>query len=226
MEWIRIKPQHILFSDFTDVQLSALIKFQCLIAQLERIPTEKEMAKVISGHALTSLKSTLNQSGTELRLIADKVMEDVKNYQQKKAKAKEKMARHREKQEDVTRNVASNVTGYVTSNVTDIEKSRLDKIREDESITPYESPNSLEYLFKQWKSKNPLESKNKKIRDAAEAHISAALNRGIKAQEIEKLIWETSGKGIMPWELFKQNKDKSIEAIQNVNRIIEQYQGG
>ena len=54
-------------------------------------------------------------------------------------------------------------------------------------------------------------SKNQKMvegypsyRQKIEAEILSALSRGWDAKEIEKQIWNTAGKGVAPWELFKK----------------------
>lgn len=106
----------------------------------------------------------------------------------------------------------------------------IDKEAEvDKEYTPL-PPTPVQYLLNQWRSKNRLEARNLKLSNMAEAEISAALNRGIKATEIEKIIWDTAGKGIKPWELFQRpsNKiqDPSVEAINKGLEIARKYAGG
>lgn len=137
MEWIRIKPQHILNTQLTKTEKCALIEMQLLTASLERLPTERELLQLTTKKTLTSIENYLKLNQICIEFILKKVMEDVKKYQQKKEKDKEKMALWREKKHVVTSNVTSNVTSSVTSNVTVKDKIREDNIH---TISQFTTP--------------------------------------------------------------------------------------
>ncbi len=219
MDWVKIKEKHILHTGFTLAEIGCLVKAQLLTAHLERMPTEKELFSELPKHTLDTVQSKLGDQSTTLRQVLDKVLEDVRAVVDRRLANKARVKKHRENKEKID---------VVTHYSNEPEKRREDKRRED-NITPL-PPTPVQYLLNQWRSKNRLEARNLKLSNMAEAEISAALNRGIKATEIEKIIWDTAGKGIKPWELFQRpsNKiqDPSVEAINKGLEIARKYAGG
>lgn len=78
MDWTKIKTRHFLNTDYTLVERGALITLVLLCAHLERIPTEKEMVRHTSKHALCRVRSKLEDTSTTLREVFGKVLEDVR----------------------------------------------------------------------------------------------------------------------------------------------------
>lgn len=64
------------------------------------------------------------------------------------------------------------------------------------------------FLLNTWRSKNPEYARAyPKHALKIESAISAALKSGYTHQEIEKIIWDTAGKNVPPWELFPKKTD-------------------
>ncbi len=119
MDWIKIKPQHHLFSDLTEKEGYALIKIQCLTGHLEKMPTREQMLKVTHYKTLTNLQERLNRGSITLQDILNRVLIDVQEVNDKKTYWKEVKQKQRRLQKNVHKEVQ--------------EKShhREDKIRED-----------------------------------------------------------------------------------------------
>ncbi len=119
MDWIKIKPQHHLFSDLTEKEGYALIKIQCLTGHLEKMPTREQMLKVTHYKTLTNLQERLKRGSITLQDILNRVLIDVQEVNDKKTYWKEVKQKQRRLQKNVHKEVQ--------------EKShhREDKIRED-----------------------------------------------------------------------------------------------
>lgn len=104
MDWVKIKAQHILFSAFTDVQVSALVKAQLLTAQMERMPTRKHLVKVIHHQILKSLEAALIRDGFSLNAVLMKVLCDVDEVKKDREASKKRMQALRASRRGVTPN--------------------------------------------------------------------------------------------------------------------------
>jgi len=113
MDWIKIKTKHVLNSQLTLGQIGALTKYQCLIAQLERMPTETELHRLIRKREWDSLVSALQSIAQTLPTydpnVAQTVAKCVLNDAQKVAKHRQ-MATERKHKERINKEVALNVT--------------------------------------------------------------------------------------------------------------------
>ena len=123
MDWIKIKVKHI-SPDYTCRELGALIKYHALVARLERIPTEGEIKREFFRNEKTYnlLQKKCKLLSFTLQDVANKVLEDVQNVDEKRTYEKERKRKQRAKE------VLSHRTGRDSPIV---DKIREDKIRED-----------------------------------------------------------------------------------------------
>jgi len=126
-----------------------------LTAQLEKVPSEKQILQLIRRKTYTQLnQKLLKTDAKDTQNVLKKVVEDVQNVQRKKQQSKLKIAKWREKQKDVT----GNKDKAVTSNVTGQEKRREEKRREEENLVYRESrtfsPPSIDEVKKYLAEKN------------------------------------------------------------------------
>jgi len=127
MEWIKIKAQHILFSNLTNSQVGALIKCQLICAQMEAIPDREILSRLVGSKSLAGLEENLRRSSVDLFHVLKKVLEDVQEVAKFRESSKLKMQYWRELRRNKDKHVTSNVTSNVTNHVTD--KSRVEKSR-------------------------------------------------------------------------------------------------
>ena len=121
LDWVRIKQEHIT-AEFTDAQVGSLVRFQLLVARLNRHPTDKELYRETSRKTVSKLKEVLSMFGTDLEIIAIKVLEDVEKIQRRKKVSQESSSNLRLK--------SSDGDGHVTA----LDKRREEKRREDKNI--------------------------------------------------------------------------------------------
>ena len=109
MDWIKIKTKHYFYLDLTLAEIGLLIKIQCLAAQLEKIPTEKQILKIPGSGSkrLQHINKVLTSDQQSINNILTKVLQDVNKVSTKREQSKEKMANWREKKAVVTGNVTS-----------------------------------------------------------------------------------------------------------------------
>jgi len=146
MDWIKVKTSHALYeyADLSDAQFRAWIKAMCLVAVMEKIPNEEDLARQINSRTLKSLREKLALHRTPLELILKKVLEDVEYTINLKAKNRSKIAEYRHKKAK-----CNPLHDTVTETVTLPDKIREDKIREDNYITPrYYFSTAYEKKFK------------------------------------------------------------------------------
>lgn len=120
MEWIKIPTDNILYSEYKDSELIALIKYQALYSQLETEPT------------LPQLKRVLNQKQLKFVMSCKGVVEELVKSQVKVVKTK----RNRDKEsylkkQGLTKKSASGKSSE-SKLVSGTDKIRLDKIRNKE----------------------------------------------------------------------------------------------
>lgn len=119
MDWIKIPTDSILYSEFKDSELIALIKYQALYCQLETEPT------------LAQLKRVLNQKQLKFVQSYSQVVQELCKSQTEKIKHKRNKEKENYKQKQL---VAKNsVNGKLSERKRTIEadKIRIDKRRED-----------------------------------------------------------------------------------------------
>lgn len=131
MDWIKIKTQHMLFSNLSMSEKGMLITIQALAAHLEREPSNEEILKLsgVGRKAFGCLTEKLRMIDGGLTEVLRKVNEDVIKTQRSRATAKERMSNLRTK----TPNVRANF-GRTSGEVTLTEQIRADKIRADKKI--------------------------------------------------------------------------------------------
>lgn len=84
MDWVKIRHNHLFHTELTLVQIGALVKIQSLCAFLERIPTAREVARIIPPNVLTRLSNVLKDRGVTLTEVLNKVLEDVSKVTQRR----------------------------------------------------------------------------------------------------------------------------------------------
>jgi hypothetical protein len=97
MEFCKIKPKHILFNDLTHAQIGQLVIIQCLTASLDRLPTDKEICKLMSQTQLKRIKEHCQTHGKPLEDVLQKVLEDVEDVLQTREYFKIKKREYRKK---------------------------------------------------------------------------------------------------------------------------------
>jgi len=142
MEWIKIKQCHI-SDEFTDAEVGCLIRFQLLVARLERMPTDKEISKNTSSRTWAATKQTLSTHKVTPKQIALKILEDCQKTQRNKSTSAATSQRYRNKNKaksedsdasrDRSRDVSRDNDGDVSrdDDVTVLEKRREEERRED-----------------------------------------------------------------------------------------------
>ena len=87
MEWIKIPTDSILYSEFKDSELIALIKYQALYCQLENQPTKEQMKRVLNKKQMKFVQSysevVQELCKNQVRVIKQKRNRDKENYKQK-----------------------------------------------------------------------------------------------------------------------------------------------
>lgn len=122
MDYFKVEPKDVLFNDLNEAQLGTLLKIQSITALLEREPTEQELLKYIHKSKLKALTNAMQTHHKPLSNYIQTLLKAITIIQTMRDKAKNKMAKYREKQSTVT----SNVTGQIRE-----DKIREDKITED-----------------------------------------------------------------------------------------------
>ena len=75
MEWIKIKIEHI-SPLYTSAQVGCLVRYQLMVARLQRLPTSEEVQEELGGMSLVYLKKNMTKVGVSLDYIGTKVLED------------------------------------------------------------------------------------------------------------------------------------------------------
>lgn len=119
MDWIKIPTDSILYSEFKDSELIALIKYQALYCQLETEPTDAQLRRV------------LNQKQLKFVQSYSQVVQELCKSQVEKIKRKRNNEKENYKQKQQV--VKNSVNGKLSERERTIEaeKIREDKIRED-----------------------------------------------------------------------------------------------
>lgn len=116
MEWVKL-PVNIIDEDLSDRDLANMVKAICITGRLESLPNTKQLSRYMSRNTAESiLKHNSNTLQTQLKHTT--------KYQINKEKNKIKVAQWREKKQDVTSCVTSNVTAM----------NRIEEKRREENI--------------------------------------------------------------------------------------------
>jgi hypothetical protein len=106
MDWIKIKTQHVLFSDLSDKQLLALIRIQCLTAHLETEPSEEQILKLVHYKTFKSLKKNLKKGPRDLQEILNRVLRDVQRVLKERERWKANKQRSRSLEKNVYKDIS------------------------------------------------------------------------------------------------------------------------
>ena len=92
MDWIKIPTDSILYSEFKDSELIALIKYQALYCQLESQPTTEQMKRILNRKQLQFVQSysevVQELCKNQVQIIKQKRNRDKENYKQKQTLTK------------------------------------------------------------------------------------------------------------------------------------------
>lgn len=110
MEWTKIKTKHFLHNDWTLEQKGCLATLLCLVAHLERIPTEKEMIQATHYKSLRSVQEKLKEQSITVQEVFKKVLIDVQSLAKNRVKTNNRVNKHRASKKDVTRYSNKDVT--------------------------------------------------------------------------------------------------------------------
>jgi len=121
MDWIKIKAKHI-SPTMPLSTIGALVKFQLLVAQLERMPTLEEIDFLITTRRRVDIEYALSRVGVDIEYVASRILLDVEHVASRRQveKIKKRNARYLRKMSPGTNQDAS--------------CPREDKIREDKII--------------------------------------------------------------------------------------------
>ena len=136
MEWIKIKTEHI-SPAYTNYEVGLLVKYQILVAQLKRVPSDREvkMTPGLTTKRLQMLEERLQELyGIDMKTIANRVLVDVKSLEDVRQYEKNRKRKQRAEKQ--------------LSRGTDGDSPTVDKIREDKiRIEREKKPeNSISYL--------------------------------------------------------------------------------
>ncbi len=135
MDWIKIRTQHILFADLSLLEIGALVKIQGLTAQLERIPSQKEITKHVPETTLKRLADKLHTSCTTLAEVLHKVCEDVERVATKRVQGVRRVAAHRATKVVLDEcNALHSITGNASGNADVTKQIREHEIREEKEV--------------------------------------------------------------------------------------------
>lgn len=126
MEWIKIKTRHIFHEGFNKSTMWAWVRLMALVAELESMPTEKQMLSVITKNELKLLSNHFESVGKVVSSVLEKVLEDVFKVKSERNRLKQYRASIGSKDESRTRTVHSSERSGV--------HVRVEKSREEKSI--------------------------------------------------------------------------------------------
>jgi aconitase A len=122
MDWVKIPTDNILYSEFKDSELIALIKYQALFCQLEKEPSETQLRRILNQKQIKFVQSYAEV----VQELCEREVEVVKT---KRNRDKES---YKEKQSLKKNSASGKTTERKLVSVTD--KIREDKIREEYSL--------------------------------------------------------------------------------------------
>ena len=122
MEWIKVKTSHIFHEGFTATTGWAWIKIMALVAEIESIPTEKQILNLLSNYEYSSLKVHFISINSSIDVVLNRVQLDVDKVKAKRSKDNQRNAQVSIKPEKIARD---------SQEIREVDKSRLDKSRLD-----------------------------------------------------------------------------------------------
>jgi hypothetical protein len=197
MDWIKIPTDSILYSEFKDSELIALIKYQALYCQLETEPTDAQLRRV------------LNQKQLKFVQSYSQVVQELCKSQVEKIKRKRNNEKENYKQKQlVTKNSVYGKSSERERNI-EADKIREDKIRIKEISTNVLTkkvgkfiPPNLEEIetyiaeknlsvsgrdfYDYFETGNWIDSKGQKVRNWKQKLLTWEKNRVGKRMQVEK----------------------------------------
>ncbi len=164
MDWMKIPIDEVLFSDYTNSELLALIKYQAIYSQLEKEPTKKQLRRFLSQRELNFVLNSYE-------VCIEIVQKQIQMVQQKRNNEKES---YKQKQLLSKNSDGGQSSKRIRSGGSD--KTRLDKTRLDKTRLEKE----YKEKFVDWYKSYP----KKVAKQAALRAFEKATNNGI---DIEKL---------------------------------------
>jgi hypothetical protein len=122
MEWIKIPTDNILYSEFKDSELMALIKYQALYCQLEKEPTSTQLNRVLNARQRKFVMSCKEVVQELIKSQVD-VVKNKRNRDKESYKQKQQLSKKSDSGKKTDRELVSGA-----------DKIRLDKIRKEEKI--------------------------------------------------------------------------------------------
>lgn len=205
MEWMKVKSRYIFHEGFNKTTLWAYIRLMALTAELETMPTEKQMLSVVTKHELKLLSNHFETQAKLVSNILQKVLEDVSKVKAKRKKDNERNAQVGEKQKEIAREPEVN--------------REVDKIREDKTHTcSGEAEAIISYL-------NEKTGRDFHLTDSNLKFVSGRLGEGYSAEDLRKVVdakvkdkWFIENKKFLrPETLFNATKFQTY--IQEVNEV-------
>lgn len=196
MDWIKFKAKH-LSPEYTDIDLGALVRIQLLTAQLERIPSERELNTICTQKRRNRIEKVLEKQSFSLQKVMKKVLEDVEDVVIMRSKAKNRQRKSRGLQ------VLSQVT-TTSCHATDKRREediREEDIREEKINIPQEFLNALK-LFPGTTSKTQNWNAFKKHKDWKEVLVNLCNHIGEEIHWREKSAEEPEYNFVPPWKNF------------------------
>lgn len=117
MDWIKVKTKHVFHDGFNKTTLWAWVRLMALVAEIESMPTERQILAIITKHELELLSNHFKSESKLLSNVLEKVLEDVERLKSERKRLKQYRAQVSEKDENRTSTV---------------QRTERDKIREEE----------------------------------------------------------------------------------------------
>lgn len=218
MDWTKIKTKHYLYSDFSLIERGALSTLLCLVAHLEKIPTEKEMLRHIPKGTLRGVRSKLEGSSKTLGEVFEKVLEDVTKVTQRRVQNSKRVKKHRVSKDcnalqDKACNGIEKIKEHKKEIIEEKEKGVLTKIK-----TPLEKCLDNFYIFRKKIKAN--------LTDHAKELLNNELNKLAGNNDIHKIkILEQSimngWKGVFPLKEQKGDKNDTRNLLSGFQEFIK-----
>ena len=152
MDWIKIKLEH-MSPTYTYYEVGLLVKYQILVAQLKRQPTDDEIAHELPLKRLQMLgKKVERLYQIDLKTVAKRVLVDVESIENRKQLGKARQEKYRAKLRK------SRITQTIGD---EADKRREDKIREDK--TQYGDSKNILLTKKEYETLTELIGENNVI---------------------------------------------------------------
>jgi len=207
MDWYKERPNYILDSEYSDVVSLGIIKIRALTARLEKIPTEQQLKRYIHHNTLKAVHKTLQDEGKTLSRMVEDVIKTIDKQLVKRHSDKTRMQGLRV----IARNVAND-----SQTCSEVDKTRLDKIREDKINTYSPTDDCCFFNDNDFKNiwKEFIQVRNKKR--------CSNSDRAIKKQ-INRLIKFSNGNKIIAMKIVERAADKGWNELYELTEKTEKY---